>query len=165
MIPAPVIAAFLVAAVPIEHRFDAEIARAVARTRDVFPVPAKLVRAIIRQESSFNPRALSRVGARGLMQVMPANAGRLGLEADDLWDPAKNILAGVRLLAVLLDHYRGDVISALVAYNARARPLFEPLPRNRETPGYVLKVLANYERPDEPVRRMTTIAKKKKVKP
>jgi hypothetical protein len=66
---------------------------------------------------------------------------------------------------VLLDHYRGDVISALVAYNARARPLFAPLPRNRETPGYVRKVLANYERPDDPPHPTTTIAKKKKVKP
>src|SRR5260370_1430259 len=80
------------------------------------------------------------------MQVMPANARRLGVSPDDLWIPATNILAGVRLLAVLLRHYRGDVVSALVAYNARPRPLFAPLPGNSETPAYVLKVLAFYER-------------------
>jgi soluble lytic murein transglycosylase-like protein len=121
---ATVIAALICAAAPTEHRsaaehrvdtrhrFDAEIARAVASAQDVFPVPPSLVRAIIRQESSFNPRALSRVGARGLMQVMPANAARLGVTPEELWDPAKNILAGVRLLAVLLDHYRGSSIRA-----------------------------------------------------
>ncbi len=145
MIIAPLAVALLLAAPKAEHRFDAEIARAVASTHDVFAVPPALVRAIIQQESSFNPLALSPVGARGLMQVMPANATRLGVTPDDLWDPAKNILAGVRLLAVLLDHYRGDVISALVAYNARPRRLFAPLPRNHETPRYVLNVLAHYE--------------------
>ena len=142
----PLAAALLLAAPTTEHRFDPEIALAVASTREVYPVPPALVRAIIRQESSFNPRALSRVGARGLMQVMPANAQRLGVTPEELWVPVKNILAGVRLLAVLLDHYRGDVISALVAYNARARPLFAPLPHNHETPRYVLRVLAHYER-------------------
>ncbi len=79
------------------------------------------------------------------MQVMPANARRLGLTTHDLLDPAKNILAGVRLLAVLLRHCRGDVVSALVAYNTRPRPLFAPLPRNGETPAYVWRVLAFYE--------------------
>ena len=141
---APLIAAFLLAAPSAEHRFDREIAVAIASTRGVFAVPPALVRAVIRQESSFRPRAESLVGARGLMQVMPANAARLGMTPDELWQPDKNIIAGVRLLAVLLDHYRGDLISALVAYNAHARPLFAPLPKNRETPGYVLKVLSYY---------------------
>ena len=79
------------------------------------------------------------------MQIMPANARRLGFTPVELWDPAKNIMAGVRLLAMLLKHYRGDVVSSLVAYNARPRPLFAPLPRNGETPAYVWKVLAFYE--------------------
>jgi soluble lytic murein transglycosylase-like protein len=127
-----------------EHRFDEQIDAAVASVRDVYAVPPGLVRAILAQESSFNPLAESPVGARGLMQVMPANAHRLGVEPEDLWVPRKNILAGVRLLAVLLDHYRGDLISVLVAYNGRARPLFAPLPHNHETPRYVLNVLARF---------------------
>jgi len=149
MIIAPLAVALLLVAPTLERRFDPEIAIAVASTREVFPVPPALVRAIIRQESSFNPRALSLVGARGLMQVMPANALRLGVQPAELWNPAQNIFAGVRLLAVLLDHYHGDLVSVLVAYNARARPIFAPLPLNHETPRYVLNVLTQYmeERP------------------
>lgn len=139
--------AALLACAPLakDHRFDREIQQAVDATHAVYPVPLALVRAIIRQESAFHPRALSRAGARGLMQVMPANARRLGASPDDLWDPAKNISAGVRLLAVLLAHYQGDLISALVAYNARPRRLLAPLPANGETPRYVWNVLAFYE--------------------
>jgi soluble lytic murein transglycosylase-like protein len=80
------------------------------------------------------------------MQVMPFNARALGIEVEDLQDPTKNVLAGVRMLAVLLAHYRGDVISALVAYNARPRKLGAPLPRNGETPGYVKAVLSYWRR-------------------
>ena len=128
-----------------DHRFDPLIEAAIGQARVVHAVPPALVRAVIRQESGFNPRALSRAGARGLMQLMPATAQRLGVAPAMLWDPAKNILAGVRLLAVLLDHYRGDVVSALVAYNARPRRLFAPIPQNGETPRYVWNVLAFYE--------------------
>jgi soluble lytic murein transglycosylase-like protein len=126
------------------HRFDSAIAAAVDDVAGVYPVPPALVRAVIQRESAFRPLAVSRAGARGLMQVMPANAARLGISTEDLFDPAKNILAGVRLLAVLLRHYRGDVISSLVAYNARPRRLCAPLPRNNETPEYVRQVLRNY---------------------
>ena len=145
MIAVGALVGLLFAAAQLEHRYDAAVATAVADTAHVFVVPPSLVRAIIRRESSFRPLALSRAGACGLMQVMPANAARLGVGLQDLSDPTKNILAGTRLLAVLLRHYRGDVISALVAYNARHRRLFAPLPRNGETPEYVRHVLAYYE--------------------
>jgi hypothetical protein len=72
---------------------------------------------------------------------MPFTATRVGLTAADLSDPAKNIRAGTRLLAVLLRYYDSDLISALVAYNARPRRLFAPIPRNGETPRYVSAVL------------------------
>jgi soluble lytic murein transglycosylase-like protein len=97
---------------------------------------------VISVESSFRPRAVSRAGAKGLMQLMPYTARRVGIAERDLFDPAKNILGGVRLLAVLLGHYDGDVISALVAYNARPRRVLAPIPRNGETPAYVWRVLA-----------------------
>lgn len=107
-------------------------------------MPRALVLAVIRQESAFVPNAVSRAGAIGLMQVMPANAERLGFSRAELWIPARNILAGTRLLAALLKHYDGDVISALVGYNARPRVAMAPLPRNGETPEYVARVLAFY---------------------
>ena len=130
---------------PLEHRYDTEIVAACAAAAEVYAVPPALARAVVRQESAFRPRALSRVGARGLMQIMPATARALGFAPDEMWSPERNVLAGVRLLAVLLKHYRGDLISALVAYNARPRRLFAPLPRNHETPLYVLRALAYYD--------------------
>lgn len=124
--------------------YDAEITAAVRDVAEVWVVPPSLVKAVIRRESAFNPKAKSKVGAIGLMQVMPFNAERVGLSEKELWVPAKNILAGVRLLAVLLKHYRGDLISTLVAYNARPRRLFSALPKNGETPQYVWAVLRFY---------------------
>jgi soluble lytic murein transglycosylase-like protein len=131
---------FLISAVPADS-FAAEIAAAVRDVERVYPVPTALIKAVIQQESGFNPRAISRSGAIGLMQVMPYTAPRVGLTETDLWDPAQNILAGTRLLAVLLRYYRGDLISVLVAYNSRPRKIFAPIPRNSETPGYVAAVL------------------------
>lgn len=128
-----------------EARYAEEISAAVADVKEVWTVPPALVLAIIRQESSFDPAAVSRAGAIGLMQVMPWNARRVGLTVRELYVPRTNILAGVRLLAVLLRHYGGDVISALAGYNARPRKLFAPLPRNGETPGYVAAVLQYWE--------------------
>src|SRR5215208_4412814 len=93
--------------------YDREIAVAIEDVRDVHPVPAALVKAVITQESSWNPRAVSRAGALGLMQLLPATAAKVGVSPKELLDPAKNILGGVRLLAVLLRHYNGDVISTL----------------------------------------------------
>ena len=131
--------------------FDAAIASAVADVASVWPLPSSLVKAVIRQESAFQPTAVSSAGAIGLMQVLPSNAKRLGLAPEALFNPADNILAGARLLAVLLKHYGGDVISALVAYNARPRRPLAPLPDNGETPVYVQAVLrfwTGYERCD-----------------
>lgn len=134
----------LVSALPADS-FEAEIAAAVTDVEHVHPVPIALIKAVIQQESGFNPKAISRAGAMGLMQVMPYTAARVGLTEADLWEPATNILAGTRLLAVLLRYYRGDLISALVAYNARPRKLFAPIPRNGETPRYVAAVLKYYQ--------------------
>ncbi len=133
------------AAAARDDRYDGLIEQAIAEAGGKHRVPLPLAKAVIRQESAFRPRAVSWAGARGLMQVMPGTAVRVGVRPEDLFDPAQNIRAGVRLLAILLDHYRGDVISALVAYNARPRKLFAPIPRNGETPRYVWAVLAYYE--------------------
>jgi soluble lytic murein transglycosylase-like protein len=133
-------------AAPVTVAYDAEIARAVASVQDVYPVPCALVKAVIAVESGWNPRALSRAGARGLMQVMPATAVKAGVRPEELFVAPRNILAGTRLLAVLLRHYEGDLVSALVAYNAGPRRPYAPIPLNSETPRYVLAVLRNLER-------------------
>jgi soluble lytic murein transglycosylase-like protein len=121
--------------------YDTAVEAAVVDVASVWPLPAALIRAIIRQESAFRPSARSSAGAIGLMQVLPSNAWRLGFAPQALWNPANNILAGTRLLAVLLKHYQGDVISALVAYNARPRRPLAATPDNGETLAYVRAVL------------------------
>jgi len=130
-----------VAAAPAQPPpYEAEIAAAIADVAEVWPVPPALVRAVIRTESAFNPRAVSRVGAKGLMQLMPETATKVGVADADLFTPAKNILAGVRLLAALLKHYEGDVVSALVAYNSGPKSPAH-VPENGETPEYVTRIL------------------------
>jgi soluble lytic murein transglycosylase-like protein len=129
---------------PGSDAYDAEIQVATTSVSAIWPVPAAFVKAVMHRESGFNPKAVSAAGAVGLMQMMPFNAPRLGLRPSELWAPATNILAGTRLLAVLLRHYRGDVISALVAYNAGPRRPLAPIPKNGETPEYVRGVLASW---------------------
>jgi soluble lytic murein transglycosylase-like protein len=123
------------------NSYDDAINAAVSAVTPVWRVPVSFVKAVIQQESAFQERVVSPAGAVGLMQVLPSNARRLGLRPEALWLPTENILAGTRLLAVLLRHYQGDVISALVAYNARPRRRSAPVPDNGETPGYVRGVL------------------------
>ena len=128
-----------------EQRYDALIARVVRETGGPYEVPFALVKAVIRQESAFRSDAVSRAGARGLMQVMPSTAARLGVAPERLFDPEENIRAGVRLLASLLERYQGDVITTVAAYNAGPLPALAPLPRNAEAPAYVWRVLGFYE--------------------
>jgi len=128
-----------------EDAYAAAIQAAVRDVADLYPVPPALVKAVIRRESAFNPRARSRVGAIGLMQLMPFNARKVGLRESELWDPERNILGGTRLLAALLRYYNGDMVAALAAYNAKPRNPFAPLPKNGETPEYVTMVLRYYD--------------------
>lgn len=137
--------------------YETEINQAVADVAGVWPVPPALVRAVIRQESGFNPKAVSRVGARGLMQVMPETAAKVGVGESELFTPAGNVLAGVRLLAALLKHYQGDVVSALVAYNSGPKSA-TVVPENGETPDYVVRILRFWAEYDPQVRRPTARA-------
>jgi soluble lytic murein transglycosylase-like protein len=102
-----------------------------------------LVAALIHVESSFNPRALSPKGAYGLMQLLPETARRFGLtRKKDLYDPRKNLEAGVRYLKWLADRFGGDTQKILAAYNAGegAVQRFGGIPPYQETQSYVQKI-------------------------
>jgi soluble lytic murein transglycosylase-like protein len=106
-----------------------------------------LVRAVIETESNWNPRAYSRKGAGGLMQLIPTTAQRYG--AYDLFNPQQNIDAGVQHLKRLLERYNGNLDLALAAYNAGegAVDKAQGIPPFRETRNYVQKVQNAYFRP------------------
>ena len=117
--------------------------RAAARQHGV---EEAIVRAIIHAESAFNPRALSRVGAQGLMQLMPATASRFGVS--NAFDAAQNIRGGVQYLAWLLRRFNGDLTLAAAGYNAGegAVDRHKGVPPYSETRRYVDRVSTLAER-------------------
>ena len=116
--------------------YSAEIS---AASRD-YGVDEAIVRAIIHAESAFNPNALSRVGAQGLMQLMPATARRFGV--GNAFDAAQNIRGGVQYLAFLLKRFNGDLSLAAAGYNAGegAVDKYKGVPPYSETQRYVERV-------------------------
>ena len=109
----------------------------------VHRLPPALVKAVIAAESDFDPQAVSRAGAQGLMQLMPTTAAVLGV-ADPL-EPTQNVHGGVSYLRSLLDRY-GDLTRALAAYNAGPEAVdhYGGMPPYRETRAYVDRVLTYY---------------------
>ena len=102
------------------------------------------VASVIKAESNFNPHAISRRGARGLMQLMPQTAAQLGLA--NAFDPRANVEAGTAHLSALLDQYNNDPIKALAAYNAGAHRVkqYHGVPPYRETRAYVAKIVRDF---------------------
>ena len=122
----------------------ADVAAIETHIREVagrYAIPPILVAAIIEAESDFNPRAISRRGARGLMQLMPGTAS--SLQVSDSFDPYENIEGGVRHLRRLMDRYPGDLSLVLAAYNAgeQAVTVYGGVPPYLETRRYVDRIL------------------------
>jgi soluble lytic murein transglycosylase-like protein len=117
-------------------RYDPWIVEAAA----LYQVPEALIRAIIRCESDFDPRAVSGAGARGLMQLMPETANRLKVR--DILDPRDNIFGGVRLLRELANEFHGDKTLTIAAYNAGDGAVlrYAGVPPYRQTRDYVTAV-------------------------
>ena len=116
----------------------------IERAASTFAVDPKLVKSVMLIESAFDPRAVSRKGARGLMQLMPETAARWGVR--NSFDPAENVSGGAKCLAYLIGLYGGDTTRALAAYNAgeSAVARYGGVPPFEETRLYVRKGLAAY---------------------
>jgi soluble lytic murein transglycosylase-like protein len=109
-----------------------------------YNIDPHLIRAVIRTESAFNPRAVSQKGAQGLMQLMPATAREL--KVSNPFDPEENISGGTRYLRSLLDTFQQDVRLALAAYNAGPTVVRKSwsVPEFPETVQYIKRVLSYY---------------------
>lgn len=110
-----------------------------------YQVDPAIVKAIIMAESSYNPKAVSKKGAKGLMQLMPKTAAELGVK--DSFNPVYNINGGVRYYKKMLNQFNGDVKLALAAYNAGSRKVkkYQGIPPFKATRYYIKKVFKYYQ--------------------
>jgi len=115
------------------------------RAAEKYNMDYNLIKAVIKAESNFNPQAVSRAGARGLMQLMPKTA--YALQVKDSFQPEENIEGGVRYLRYLLNLFQGDLYLSLAAYNAGENAVINHsgVPPYRETRTYVQRVLRFYQ--------------------
>lgn len=123
-------------------RYDEHIRQAAT----LYQIPEQLVRAVIKVESDYDPRAVSYAGARGLMQLMPGTAERLGVK--DINDPRENIFGGVRYLRLLANIFNGDLDFTVAGYNAGEGAVIQHggIPPYAQTRDYVVKVTRFYRR-------------------
>lgn len=120
-----------------DHVFDA------SKTTGIDP---DFLDSVIHYESDYNPHAISKKGAQGLMQLMPDTANKLGVS--NSFDPAQNVKGGAAYLRQLLDLYHGDAQKALAAYNAGPGRVqqYKGVPPYRETQAYVARIIREYNR-------------------
>lgn len=118
----------------------------ISRAAKQYQIDPDLVRAIIFAESGYNPKAVSKKGAMGLMQLMPGTAKAMGVE--DCFDPEHNIFGGVKYFKKLYNQFDGDVKLALAAYNAGSRRVreFNGVPPFKATEHYIQKVMKHYRK-------------------
>jgi Rod binding domain-containing protein len=118
----------------------------IKKASEIYEVPEKLITAVIRAESAGNPNAVSKAGAKGLMQLMDRTADSLGVK--NSFDPKENILGGTKYLKKLLNQFDGEIEMALAAYNAgpsRVRK-YNGIPPFKETQNYVNKIMNEIRR-------------------
>lgn len=126
---------------PVAGPFTSEIEGLITKYADKNGLPVELVRAVVQQESSGNPRSVSAAGAQGLMQLMPGTARGLGVT--DSFDPEQNIAGGTKYLSGLMKEFNNDIPMALAAYNAGPPAVRRAggMPNYAETKQYVQRVL------------------------
>jgi soluble lytic murein transglycosylase-like protein len=148
--PRPAVATRASSAVAYRELIHAAAAR--------YTLAPELVESVIRVESNFEPRAVSPKGARGLMQLMPATAARLGVR--NVFDVRENIEGGVRHLRYLVDLYQGNLAFALAAYNAGVDAVarYGGIPPFAETQAYVARILRLVKQADAPASADATAA-------
>jgi soluble lytic murein transglycosylase-like protein len=114
----------------------------IKKASEKYSVDPALIKAVIKAESNFNHRAVSKKGARGLMQLMPATAS--SLQVEDSFHPESNIEGGVRYLRYLLNFFSGNLHLAIAAYNAGENAVvrYGGIPPYQETQTYVRRVLS-----------------------
>jgi soluble lytic murein transglycosylase len=124
----------------ITHLYDHVISEA----SHTHGVSFSLLKALIKTESDFNPKAVSSVGAKGLMQLMPENIK--ALEIKNPFDPRENIMGGTRYLKQLIDRFKGKLPLALAAYNAGPGVVerYQRIPPFKETENFVKQVMKYY---------------------
>lgn len=130
---------------------DCDLDWIIFRAGEKAGIDPRFIHAVINQESQYDPKAVSPVGAQGLMQMMPATAKRFGLK--DPFNATANVEAGTKYLKWLLERFDGDVSLALAGYNAGegAVDKYKGVPPFGETQNYVRKIVANYGKAYHPV--------------
>lgn len=124
--------------------YISEVSREISETHAV-QISPNLIKSIIKQESGFNPYAISHAGAEGLMQLMPGTAKLVGVQ--DSLDPYQNLRGGVTYFAQMLQRFDGNLEKALAAYNAGPETIekYRGIPPYQETQNYVLSILRDYK--------------------
>ncbi len=137
----------------------------VAAASSQHQIDADFIASVIAAESANNPHAVSRKGAQGLMQLMPATASKLGVK--DSFDPADNVDGGVRYLRALLLQYNGDIAKTLAAYNAGPQRVeqYKGVPPYRETHAYVARIIKDFNRKKLAERKQAQGQRQQSAKP
>lgn len=128
-----------------EKKYDEKMLNEIiARTASLHDIDPAIIKAIVRAESGYDPKAVSKKGARGLMQLMPETAKAMGV--DNSFDPEHNIRGGVKYFKMLLDKFDGEMELALAAYNAGTGKVrkYNGVPPYRATKRFIRKVIRYY---------------------